>query len=85
VRTVDERECPDCNGEGEHANGESCARCDGTGELDDDDNGERLANASSDSRRTLDVDAMSAAHQQNMSRIYDQIALDVSQRWRRDK
>ena len=81
ARTVDARDCPDCDGDGdgdgEDDDGETCATCRGSGQLPGDDNGETTSD-----RRMLDVDAVSAAHQKSMAKIYQQIADDVSQRWR---
>jgi hypothetical protein len=88
--------CPDCNGDGD-IDGEDCERCDGSGELDDDDdngdNGKRLP-LGEDDRRTVTVDAMSAvndvhamsaAHQQNMQRLYDAEARALSEKWKQGK
>ena len=78
ARTVDERDCPDCNGTGE-IDGEACERCDSTGELDDDDNGE------TSDRRVLDVNAVSANHQQRMQQLYDAHARELSEAWKVNK
>jgi hypothetical protein len=80
ARTIDEKDCPDCNGSGE-IDGEACERCGGTGELDDDDNGET---ATSD-RRVLDVNTISANHQRNMARLYDAHARELSEAWKGSK
>jgi hypothetical protein len=81
ARSVDALTCPDCDGDGEDDSGNVCPPCQGSGQLDDD-NGGNGETATSD-RRATTVDAMSAAHQQNMAKIYQQISDDVSQQWRK--
>ena len=49
-------------------------------EDDEDDNGKETATAD---RRTVSVDAMSAAHQKNMQRLYDAHARELSEAWRK--
>ena len=55
--------------------GVDCERCGGTGELDDDDNGER---PQAERVRPVTADAMNSAHQQNMARVYDAISAAFS-------
>jgi hypothetical protein len=74
-----EKLCPDCNGDGD-IDGEDCETCLGTGEIDTDD----ADNGASPRVRPVTADAV-ANHQQNMARVYDQIASDLSQQWRRGK
>jgi hypothetical protein len=76
--------CPECDGRGV-VHGKVCQGCGGDGWIDDDENNEddddNKQSAASD-RRMRDVQAVSATHQQNMAKIYQQISDDVSQRWR---
>jgi hypothetical protein len=85
ARTVSAQTCPDCDGDGTDDDGDECETCGGSGHVANGDN-EQLASANADSRRDSrrmrDVAAVSATHQKNMAKIYQQISDDVSQRWR---
>jgi hypothetical protein len=76
--------CPECDGRGV-VHGKYCQGCGGDGWVDDDENNENNEDDNGETtsdRRMRDVQAVSAAHQQNMAKLYQQIADDVSQRWR---
>ena len=77
--------CPECDGSGV-VHGKTCQGCGGDGWVDDDEDDEDDDDNGEDQRPPTAAcsmsQAMSAAHQQNMARIYQQISDDVSQRWR---
>jgi hypothetical protein len=65
---------PDCNGDSDIDI--DCERCDGTGEIDVDERPQR------ERVRSVTADA-TANHQQNMARIYDAYAAELSSAWRK--
>jgi hypothetical protein len=77
--------CAECDGRGV-VHGKTCQGCGGDGWVDDDENGDDEDDGETTAdARIASIDALSVTHQQNMSRIYDQIAVDLSQEWRRGK
>lgn len=66
-----DRVCPDCDGSGVDENGEDCIACEGEGTVP------------ADCVDNRSVGQIAAEHRQRMTKLYDQIEIDLSTRWKK--
>jgi hypothetical protein len=77
--------CPDCNGDGD-IDGEDCERCEGTGELPDDDdngNGNNKVRPVTADHRMVDASELQSQREQILTPVYDSYARELESAWRK--